>query len=165
MKKVEFLTKQYGEFHYTPRSIVEPYIGQDYDTEAMAGTIISNDNWMPHPKKLYAIETYEIPEWLNASEYDDHTWTWYTKIGGKEEFGKQAYLKITSIKNGVLRLASIKLLKTKKFRSDFRKSLKEQLVSWIENENPKYDLPFSQKQQNSLCDSYTALEAKRIGVA
>jgi len=165
MKKVEFLTRQYGEFNYTPRSIVEPYLGQEYDKEAMADTILSNSDWRPHPKKLYAVETFEIPEWMNPKEFSQLEWEYYVKIGGTEELGREVYFKITSIKNGVLRLAAMKLLKTKKFRSEFRKSLKEQLVQWIENEHPKYDNPFSDKQKYKLCDSYTALEAKRLGIA
>ena len=38
------------------------------------------------------------------------------------------------------------LLKTKKFRSNFRKSLCEQLRNWLEDECPQYSHPFSNKQ-------------------
>jgi len=165
MKKVEYLTKQYGEFHYTPRSIVEPYVGQEYDKEAMAKTIYSDSDWRPYPKKLYAVETYEIPEWMKPEEFDALTWKYYVAIGGTEELGRNAYFKITSIKSGVLRVACVKLLKTKKFRSEFRKSLQKQLLNWIEEDNSKYPSPFSEKQAKYICDSYTFIQAKQAGVA
>lgn len=44
----------------------------------------------------------------------------------------------------------LKLLKTKKFRSDFRKSLCIQLKNWLLDDNPQYDSPFSPRQMNYL---------------
>ena len=43
-------------------------------------------------------------------------------------------------------LKCLTLLKTKKFRSNFRKSLCEQLREWLEDECPQYSRPFSNKQ-------------------
>lgn len=167
MKTVSFLMIQRGEFHYTPRNILEPYIGQEYDREAMAGTILSNDDWRAHPKKLYDLQDIEIPEWMTPKEYVtySHNWIWYKKIGGTEELGKKVFIKISSIKDGALRLASLQLLKTKRFKSELRKSFQKQLISWIEDKNSKYDNPFSQKQSSILCNSYVRMEAIRIGVA
>lgn len=44
----------------------------------------------------------------------------------------------------------ITLLKTRKFRSKFRQSLRNQLGSWLNEEHPKYPLPFSDKQWGYL---------------
>jgi hypothetical protein len=164
MKTVKYLMKQYGEYVYTARDIFEVYTGQDYDTEADAGCIRGYDSWQHAPKNLYAVQEIEIPEWMTPEDYiaQEHNWKWYTKIGGTEDLGKQAFEKITRITNGALRLACIKLLKTKKFRSDFRKSLKSQLLTWIEN--GEYALPFSWKQERALVNEYIRIEAKRIGV-
>lgn len=43
-------------------------------------------------------------------------------------------------------LAIIKLLKVKKFRSNFRKSCSQQIRSWLADPNPKYSSPLSHKQ-------------------
>ncbi len=165
MKTVKFLMRQSGEFVSTPRNIDSPFVGQDYDKTKMADTIRSNDDWRPEPKLMYAIEEIEIPEWMSPDDFSEHNWTWYKRIGGTEELGKSVYDKIIGIKNGTLRLACMKLLNTKKFRSSFRESLKNQLVAWIQDINPKFKEPFSIKQQHSLCNEYTYQEARQIGVA
>lgn len=46
--------------------------------------------------------------------------------------------------------AAIKLLKTKKFRSDFRASLARQIRAWIDDPAPKYASPLSPKQLQQL---------------
>jgi hypothetical protein len=165
MKKVKFLMKQYGEYVYTPRDIYAVYTGQDYDVNEDAGCIRGYDSWQHAPKKMWAVEEIEIPEWMTPEEYiaREHAWKWYTKIGGTEDMGKQAFEKLTRITNGALRLACVKLLKTKTFRSEFRKSLKNQLLNWIEK--GEYALPFSWKQEKALVNSYVKIEAKQLGVA
>lgn len=44
----------------------------------------------------------------------------------------------------------VKLLATKKFRSEFRKSLCNQLIAWLLENEPKYASPFSPKQSEYL---------------
>lgn len=44
----------------------------------------------------------------------------------------------------------VKLLATKKFRSDFRRSLCQQLIAWLMNDNPEYSRPFSDRQARYL---------------
>jgi hypothetical protein len=48
--------------------------------------------------------------------------------------------------------ACVKLLKTKKFRSVFRKSLRNQLENWLNGNG--YETPFSWKQWNCLMRSH-----------
>lgn len=54
-----------------------------------------------------------------------------------------------------------KLLKTKKFRSEFRLSLRDQLVAWLElaPADRKYDSPFSPRQWGCLITSFLARKA------
>ena len=166
MKTVLYLTEQLGEQYVTPRDIIAPYTGQDYDKDAEVRCIRYWDDWTIIMKKRYAVEEYDIPEWMTPEEYigQQINWKYYKAIGGTEEMGRQVYYKITSIENGALRLAAMKLLKTKKFRSAFRKKLREQLENWIEGKS-EYDKPFSPKQVRALIDPWTYREAKRIGVA
>ncbi|MFM8399775.1 MAG: hypothetical protein ACKOAH_18270, partial [Pirellula sp.] len=42
------------------------------------------------------------------------------------------------------------LLKTQQFRSEFRRSLRDQLVRWIRDEKPRYPSPFSPRQIDCL---------------
>lgn len=42
------------------------------------------------------------------------------------------------------------LLITKQFRSEFRRSLRDQLVRWIDEDSPRYPSPFSSKQIDCL---------------
>jgi hypothetical protein len=164
MKKVKYLMKQYGEYVYTARDIYEVYTGQEYDKDADAGCIRGYDSWQPAPKKLWAVEEIEIPEWMTPEEYITYKieWKYYVKIGGIEELGRDAFFKLNKL-GGVLRVAAIKLLKTKKFRSKFRESLANQLKKWISGE-VDYSLPFSYKQEKALVTGYDRIEAKRAGV-
>lgn len=163
MKEVQFLGRAFGEFVSTGYSIIAVYEGQDYPKDEMHNCIVNNDFWMPVQKPKYTILNVMIPDWMNPFEYDSHKWKWYQAIGGNEELGREAYEKLIKIQNGALRLACVKLLKTKSFKSPIRESLKEHLVQWINNDS-KYDNPFSYKQQQVLVNEYIKREAKQIGV-
>ena len=167
MKTIKYLTRQYGEFHSTPRSIVEPYNElnhKDINFEDMSDTILSNDDWRPYPKKTWGIQELSIPEWMNPTDYEPIKFRYYLKIGGSELLGKKVYEKITSIEDGGLRLACIKLLKTKKFKNKLRENLKAKLILWI-NDDTEFDTPFSFKQTNVLVNRYIIQEAKCLGVS
>lgn len=46
--------------------------------------------------------------------------------------------------------AVFKLLNTKAFRSDFRRSLRDQIVNWLREKNPRFAAPLSPKQLSYL---------------
>lgn len=46
--------------------------------------------------------------------------------------------------------ACLNLLKTKNFRSEFRKSLRNQLEQWLLDDQPKFSVPFSDRQSSFL---------------
>ena len=62
MKTVKFLMRAYGEYNDTPRAIEAPYVGQDYDKDAIKPTILNSGDWRPTSRPLYAVEDVEIPE-------------------------------------------------------------------------------------------------------
>jgi len=164
MKKIQYLARAYGECLNTPYDIVEEYIGQEYDKEAMKGCILSNDDWRPCSKPLYTILEVEIPEFMEPAEFNPITWKYYVRCGGSEELGRRVYERLTSLENGALRLACLQLLNTKSFKSSYRESLKNQLQTWVSDDEPKYKEPFSSKQYMSIVNPYVIKEAKRIGV-
>jgi hypothetical protein len=47
-----------------------------------------------------------------------------------------------------------KLLCTKKFRSSFRQSLRDQVETWLRDPNPTYDFPLSPKQTSYITTDY-----------
>lgn len=50
-------------------------------------------------------------------------------------------------------LAIARLLKTKKFKSTFRQSLRDQVVTWMNDPNPKYARPLSANQLGCLLNA------------
>ena len=154
MKTVTYLTRQYGEFAYTPRSIEEvydPVKHKDIDFEEDAGCIANNDFWMHVPKARFAIEEISIPEWMHDDEYDSLTWCQYTRIGGSEELGKNVYEKLFPLvyENERLVSACLILLNTKNFRSPFRKSLRHQVDEWLAGES-QYKYPLTSRQLDKI---------------
>ena len=164
MKKVTYLAEQMGEYVYTPRTLREEYVGQPYDKEIMAKTIRSYDDWRPEPKLRWGLIDVEIPDWMTPNEYvgQEINWKYFKIIGGTEALGRKAYYRLIDL-HGSLRVACVKLLNTKNFRSDYRASLRLQLDKWIDGDSP-FSSPFSQKQQNSIVNEYIVIEAKRCGV-
>ena len=53
------------------------------------------------------------------------------------------------------------LLKVEKFRSTFRQSICDQVVTWLDDPDPKYSFPLSARQRQSLDTEYTKLDFKR----
>jgi len=165
MKMVQFLTRAYGEYNSTPRSIEAPYVGQEFDMITMHPTILSSSDWRPTSKPLYAVEDVSIPEWQDPKDYNSFAWKWYKAIGGNEDLGKSAYEKITAIDNGHYRLAIVKLLNQKSFRSAFRQSLRLQIEDWLHNPKNIFQYPFSEKQFTYVITDHIRIEARQIGVA
>ncbi len=58
--------------------------------------------------------------------------------------------------------ALAELLKTKKFKSPYRQSLRTQLDEWLENEDSDFVSPFSAKQWGTLNNPYTRRNTCRI---
>jgi hypothetical protein len=114
MKTVKYLAEQLGEYVYTPRNIREVYVGQEFDAEKDAGCIVGYDSWMHAPKKKFAVETREIPDWMEPEEFIQYeiAWKYYVIAGGTEELGRDAFMKLKDLE-GALKVACIKLLKTK----------------------------------------------------
>ncbi len=50
--------------------------------------------------------------------------------------------------------AIIRLLKTKRFRSAFRKDIAEKIRAWVLEENPRYRYPISARQLSSIYNGY-----------
>jgi hypothetical protein len=107
----------------------------------------------------YQVVEHELPSWMSPRYFIDNQhdlkalWTvvpketseaWQKRLMKIYEKGGHYYLYIV-----------MQLICTKKFKSDFRKGLHDHLVEWLDDPNPKYDLPFSARQFQSLDTSYS----------
>lgn len=74
-------------------------------------------------------------------------------IQDRKEIGLKSYLPLKRLAKAVSKeryTSALKLLRTKKFRSDFRKSLFNQIITWASQKKPQYHSPLSDKQWSYL---------------
>jgi hypothetical protein len=139
---------------YTPGAV---------DLDAESTHCVSFDNNMLVSCKTYEVRTVQLPEWLSPDEWASSVTKWKYAWGrGVQQAWPEAWQRGLLGFSGPQQVACAKLLKTKKFRSAFRESLRDQLVAWLEtpSEERKYGSPFSWKQWDCLVTSYDARKAK-----
>lgn len=167
MKKYRIVFAHYGEISYTaktPSCLLDDFTD---DINKEISCCLSSDDLRLVPVKKYEVREVTLPDFLDANKWiKNHVYwkyAWGTCAGLIDE-PENIQLFFYSIRDTALRLAIWKLYKTVKFRSDFRKSLKDRLIEWINApvDNRQYDFPFSHRQIDCLIDRYTAIEAKRI---
>lgn len=108
----------------------------------------------------YNVTDVVLPEWLSPEEWLGNTtqwkWLWGLRKMDSEwsEGWQRGLLRLTTGQ----RLAAIELLQTKNFRSPFRKSLRDQIVAWLETPSAerRYSSPLSPRQWDSIVDARTA---------
>ena len=167
MKSHLILFKHTGECAVTAKTVCDLWRGQ-VNLDEKKSCIWSNDDWRQGSEPLWAVGEVELPDWMDAERYCDSVWLqvawkWFIGLGGDETFGKDWFYSLSKLTE-IERLVCIKLLKTKNFRSEFRKKLAVQLVEWLDTdpEQRKYDKPFSPKQLECLISRHDAVEAKRL---
>jgi len=165
-KVVRFLTRQTGENATTPQDPVRVY-NPETDAallERECVCCIAWDNDGHCVVKEYGTVDFELPTWLDPEDWLYNTVAWkYTWGLGVEKTWPESWQRgLYSLPRDGKLLACVKLLKTKKFRSTFRQSLRDQLVAWLETPADQrcYDNPFSARQWAALVDVYTARAAK-----
>jgi len=125
---------------------------------------------IPHPTSVDLIEPYEVmeielPEWLTTETYCAQYERWGTLWAcGADPEWPESWQRLLSILNNdhAARVACIDLLKVKKFRSEFRRSLKDRLVTWLEDPEERYPSPFTPKQWNKILLKWVVWKADRI---
>jgi hypothetical protein len=150
-------TKHITIMSLTTRSVLYHQDGTPF--EPWTGQVdLSTTEWEVHE--------IELPEWLSTEEYCTSylKWKYFWGLGANPEWPETWQRLLT--RKGLStadRLACIQLLKTKKFRSEFRKGLHAQLVNWLNEE--RYPYPFSPKQWDKLVNKYVTWEADRLEAA
>jgi len=157
MKTVLILCRHYGELTYTPKSPVREWKGDadPADLTEQKPCIFSPDDFRPVQVNKWEVRPVEIPDWMTGDEYAQHASQWETvwAIKGAKDMPQdwQVYLALY-VDNPTERVALTKLLAVQNFRSDFRRSLRDQVVSYIETppDARKYSRPLSWKQMSAL---------------
>lgn len=167
MKTHLILFKHTGECAVTPKTVHSLWRGQ-VDLSERKSCIWSNDDWRQVSEPMWAVAEVELPDWMDPERYCDSGWTqiawkYFEGLGGDETFGKEWFFQLAKL-DDTTELACIQLLKTKKFRSEFREKLRDHLVAWLgtDPEQRQYDKPFSPKQLACLVNSHQARDAQRI---
>lgn len=164
----QILLKQTGEISYTPRDPVALYKEGMVDLGETTTCILSSSDWRPVEVALWEVREVTLPSWLDPTEWLRNTTSWKWAWGCDADELPETWQRALAYGNFncAERLACAKLLKTKTFRSEFRASLRRQLVSWIEHpEDREYDSPFSPRQWDCLINGRLAHEAKRLDEA
>lgn len=106
-----------------------------------------------------------LPSWLTVEEFASHPsqWTFMWAMGVEKTWSEEWQRRLVRL-NSESQYAYAKLLKTKSFRSEFRKSLRAQLETWL-NGSGAYASPFSPKQQSCVVNGYLAREAKNAATS
>lgn len=178
--------RQLGENVTTPRdpygivTETDPdgtvYFHLPYEEEIMSANLHrkvvccrSFDDNSPAEKYLWSVSEVELPDGLSPEEWLENLteWKFTWGMGCDRSWPITWQRGIRNLQTCAARLAVCKLLKTKKFRSSFRQSLRDQLVSHFETpiEDRKYPDPLSRKQWGCLITDYIAKEAERISTS
>ena len=147
MKTVTYVYRHYGEYYYTPKQVYSVYDADNPPDMTSKVRCISNDDWQ-YSRMIneYMLVERGIPDWMEPEVYVrlsselESLWCHGLPID-TDEVTTQALLRMSSFEQDTC----VKLLTTKKFRSSFRESLRDQLVGWIYGDR-KYASPFSPKQ-------------------
>ena len=140
----------------------------DFELLLIEGTFCRNwDDDMLVKMKVYETRQVNLPDWLPLSEWlktNVHWSFFWIQIGSAAaSVMPENWQRTLSTFGEAHALACSKLLMTKTFRSELRRSLCEQLKTWLDTpkELRKFGTPFSSRQWDVICDERVARDAKR----
>jgi hypothetical protein len=167
MKTVKFVSKHFGENSTTSKSIVSVYDPLNPPSlEEMKWCCLSYDNDMMVQVHLYGIKEVELPDWMNPEEFVYSTtninYYWLWGFGADKDWPESWQKGLMAIPSQLERYVAIKLLKTKSFRSEFRKSIRDKVVEWLESSERKYASPFTQKMLNAVSTIHDVNAVRRL---
>lgn len=161
MKTHQILCRHTGEYSHTAKDPVAVWTGQ-VDLTEKQDCILNSDDWRPWTVDRWEIREVELPDWLEPQEWIRNTVSWKYLWGmGADRDWPESWQRAIIRMNAAEKLACIKLLKVKNFRSEFRASLRQQLELWIAGDR-RYDTPFSHRQWDVLLQPQLVREADSI---
>jgi len=172
-KVVAFVTEHRGEVSYTGHDLAFPLNDDSVDFDETKEALASSDDFRLVRVKRWGKVEIELPGWMDPSEFvrDWVCWKWVFGLGARKTW-PEPWLRFIAqdLRSAAEKLAVIKLLTTfekGRFRSEYRQSLAEQLVNWLENTpaERRYDSPFSPRQWRSLLNNHIKREAEQTDAA
>ncbi len=176
MKKKQILFIHYGENFGTAKSpfakvlsvdghiatIERKGVSEKVDLRTEKTVCLGFDDDRLTGTELYRVREIELPEWMTVEFYIEYevALKYFVGLGGSLEWAEQWVTKLLTFPE-TRKFVCFKLLNTKNFKSEFRKSLRDQLEKWL-NGGSEFSSPFSDRQWASLTDNYSVREANRI---
>jgi hypothetical protein len=126
------------------------------------------DDFAQYTAPRFVVKRVVLPDWMEPAEWcrAEVEWRYLWAVVPAEwpEQWQRALMLVNERAGMPTLLAITELLKTKEFRSPFRKSLRDQIVEWMETpeEDRKYRLPLSQRQINSILSYAIVVKARCI---
>jgi hypothetical protein len=161
MKKLTVLLEHIGEISYTPHDPVDcEVLSVDGDTVTIdkrgdisaiditeqCTRLISHDFWEPTQVDRWELKQITVPDWFTGRDFYKAR-RLLQQLDGLE-VSRAAFYKLHGMHSNARQIA-IDLLKVKKFRSAFRRSLRDQLDKWLHSDSV-FPSPFSPKQWECL---------------
>jgi hypothetical protein len=142
--------------------------GTDFELLSLESSFCRNwDDDMLVKAKVYETRQVNLPDWMSLDEWLKTNIAWsflWIQIGSEmANTLPESWQRTFLMWNDSKVLSCVKLLNTKTFRSELRRSLCEQLKTWLDTpkELRKFESPFSSRQWEVICDERVARDAKR----
>ena len=112
---------------------------------------ISISNGVEVVVPVYEQQRVEVPEFMDFFDFqkEHKAWKRFVNFGGCEIYGERAYYKLSTLQSDSLLRACIKMISMQTVKSNFLRSLKSQILKWINGE-VTYQEPLSIAQQKAL---------------
>lgn len=126
---------------------------------------LSSDDDRPVQDFLYEVREILLPDFLSVKDWISNMTYWkYNWACGVDPNWSESWQKGLLRLRTVERLVLVELLKVKTFKSEFRKSLRAQLETWLETpeDQRKHSSPFSGRQYDTITTQSHGYRAKSL---
>lgn len=166
MKRYLVLFQHLGEIRYTAKSPKALWTGQ-VDLRETVLCCLSSDDWRLVPEPKWEVREVDLPDWMPVEDWTASVglqvaWKW-VGLGADPAWPREWF---EAMRDWTIpqRYVAIKLLKTKAFRSDFRRRMRDHLVTWLGTpaDERKYLSPFSLRMWAGITGPHDELKANNL---
>lgn len=152
MRNIELASKHITDLSYS--SLYPVDYPSNVDMTAQKDYFFASDDDRMIKSEVYEIRTYSIPDGITDQEFINEYFkvSYLYRMDIPSEYMDKMNIDQIIALSGYSEESLIgisKILKTKNFRSSFRKSLRDQLENWIKGEST-FKLPLSPKQVSCI---------------
>jgi len=158
-KEIVFHANGENQGTYGPLCFLENFRG---DLNEKTEKFVSWDCNIPVTVNKYKVRTHDLPAWMDEKTYLDNHISLKFLIGlsnlSPEEIKEQHFYKLIQL--GENYQFFLGWIKTKK--GSFIESIREQINAWLDDPEPKYPQPLSQRQFEAATKFCPLYQAKKI---